>query len=196
MCQGPRILCPCPASRSIWDADNELGEVESLDGSVKSEAPAAPPATPAAPSVRTPQPPTVAPAAALATPVASVDAQNVPRPAVSASAVPNPPAQQQSTLADEMLPDEVAELAADREEKQVGRPRQRAEHRTHATAGPAMLHPLLHTCGFAQSNTPLGLHDAMHQGYCSIGFSRHVSHTGSGRGGGCERRHGRSQRCH
>ncbi|KAL4424475.1 hypothetical protein ABPG77_006784 [Micractinium sp. CCAP 211/92] len=47
-----------------------------------------------------------------------VAARAAPRPPVSAKAVPTPSAEQQPDLADEVLPDEVAELAADHEEKQ------------------------------------------------------------------------------
>lgn len=89
---------------------------------MEGEAAAAPPATPAARPMAAP-PQAVLPAAAPATPTATVVARAVPRPPVSASAVPTPPAQQQSSLAEEVLPEEVAELAADREEKQVCRPR-------------------------------------------------------------------------
>ncbi|KAL4451978.1 hypothetical protein ABPG75_007640 [Micractinium tetrahymenae] len=96
------------ADWSIWDAESELGDVESMEGSEEADAPEAPRARPA-----------TAVAAAPATPVTTVVARALPRPPVSASAVPTPPAQQQSSLADEVLPDEVAELAEDHEEKQA-----------------------------------------------------------------------------
>ncbi len=91
-----------------------------MEGSVE-ETPAAAPATPAG-AASTAKPTSGQPAATPATSATVVAARGTPRPPVSAKAVPTPSAEQQSDLADEVLPDEVAELAADHEEKQVCRP--------------------------------------------------------------------------